>query len=157
DTAEQSGHLERGGLAALALIEEISEHLTADELVSIFERARDFLKFTQNTTILRRLTECAWRALSIVHTARPDWTTFALGETLNRHEARFIQMALEDAGGSVTKAAALLGLAGHQSLNFILHRRHPELLNARTPIKPRRRSIIREITSEVTLCEGEPE
>jgi hypothetical protein len=56
-------------------------------------------------------------------------------------------MALEDSGGSVTKAAALLGLPGHQSLNFILHRRHPELLNSRTPIKPRRRSAFKLVAS----------
>jgi tetratricopeptide (TPR) repeat protein len=80
DTAEQSGHLERAGLAALALIEELSEHLTANELVSIFEHAHNFLKFTQSTTILHRLNECAGRILSVIHTARPDWTTFSLGE-----------------------------------------------------------------------------
>ncbi|HKU75142.1 MAG TPA: tetratricopeptide repeat protein [Pyrinomonadaceae bacterium] len=143
DTAEQAGDLEKAGLAAMALIEELPEHLTEDELCSLVENARAFLKHTQSTTTLRRLTECAWRALSTIHTARPDWTTFSLNETLRRHEARFIQMALEDTGGSVTKAAALLGLAGHQSLNFILHRRHPELLNARRPIKPRRRSTLK--------------
>jgi hypothetical protein len=101
------------------------------------------------------LNECAGRILSVIHTARPDWTTFSLGETLNRHEARFIQMALEDSGGSVTKAAALLGLPGHQSLNFILHRRHPELLNARTPIKPRRRSSFKLITPQKKVAGGE--
>jgi len=141
DIAEQTGDLEKAGLAALALIEELPEHLTEDELCSLVESARGFLKFNQSTTTLRRLTECAWRALSTIHTARPDWTNFSLSETLRRHEGRFIQMALEDTDGSVTKAAALLGLPGHQSLNFILHRRHPELLHARRPIRPRRRSL----------------
>ncbi len=148
DIAEQSGDLEKAGLAALALIEELPEHLTEDELCSLVETARGFLKHTQNTKTLRRLTECAWRALSTIHTARPDWTTFSLSETLRRHEARFIQMALEDTGGSVTKAAALLGLPGHQSLNFILHRRHPELLNARRPIRPRRRRLFKLINPQ---------
>lgn len=148
ETAEQSGDLEKAGLAALALIEELPEHLTEDELCSLVENARVFLKHTQSTTTLHRLTECAWRALSTIHTARPDWTTFSLHETLRRHEARFIQMALEDTGGSVTKAAALLGLPGHQSLNFILHRRHPELLNARRPIRPRRRRVFKLINPQ---------
>jgi hypothetical protein len=147
DVAEQSGDLEKAGLAALALIEELPEHLTEDELCSLVETARGFLKHTQSTTTLRRLTECAWRALSTIHTARPDWTEFSLSETLRRHESRFIQMALEDTDGSVTKAAALLGLPGHQSLNFILHRRHPELLNARRPIRPRRRSTLKLVAS----------
>jgi hypothetical protein len=56
---------------------------------------------------------------------------------------------------SFTKAAALLGLPGHQSLNFILHRRHPELLNARTPIKPRRRSSFKLITPQKKVAGGE--
>jgi len=143
DIAEQAGDFEKAGLAALALIEELPERLTEDELCLILERARGFLKYTQNTATLRRLTECAWRALSIIHTTRPDWTNFSLSETLRRHEGRFIQMALEDSGGSVTKAASLLGLPGHQSLNFILQNRHPELLSARTPIKRRRRSTLK--------------
>jgi tetratricopeptide (TPR) repeat protein len=148
DIAEQAGDLERAGLAALALIEELPEHLTEDELCSLVESARGFLKYTQSASTLRRLTECAWRALSTIHTTRPDWTTFSLSETLRRHEARFIQMALEDTDGSVTKAAALLGLPGHQSLNFILHRRHPELLNARRPIRPRRRRLLKLINPQ---------
>ncbi|HEY4423989.1 MAG TPA: tetratricopeptide repeat protein [Pyrinomonadaceae bacterium] len=143
DIAEQAGDFEKAGLAALALIEELPEHLSENELCLILERARGFLKYTQNTATLRRLTECAWHALSTIHTTRPDWTTFSLTETLRRHEARFIQMALEDCGGSVTKAASLLGLPGHQSLNFILQNRHPELLSARTPIKRRRRSTLK--------------
>jgi tetratricopeptide (TPR) repeat protein len=147
DTAEQTGDIEKAGLAALSLIEELPDHLTDDEVCTTFERAQRFLESSQNTATLNRLTECAGRVLSIIHTARPDWTTFSLGETLNRHEARFIRMALEDSGGSVTKAAALLGLPGHQSLNFILHRRHPELLNSRTPIKPRRRSAFKLVAS----------
>jgi tetratricopeptide (TPR) repeat protein len=143
DIAEQAGNFERAGLAALALIEQLPERLTEDELCLILERARGFLKYTQNTAILRQLTECAWHALSIIHTTHPDWTTFSLSETLRRHEGRFIQMALEDSGGSVTKAASLLGLPGHQSLNFILQNRHPELLSARTPIRRRRRSALK--------------
>jgi tetratricopeptide (TPR) repeat protein len=147
DIAERAGDLEKAGLAALAIIEELPERLTEDELCTLVESARGFLKGTQNAMVLRRLTECAWRALSTIHTARPDWTTFSLNETLRRHERRFIQMALEDSDGSVTKAAALLGLPGHQSLNFILHRRHPDLLNARRPIRPRRRSTLRLVAS----------
>jgi tetratricopeptide (TPR) repeat protein len=157
DTAQQAGDFEKAGLAALALIEQLPERLTEDDLCLILERARGFLKDTQNTTILRRLTECGWHALSIIHTTRPDWTTFSLTETLRRHEGRFIQMALEDSGGSVTKAASLLGLPGHQSLNFILQKRHPELLNERTPIKPRRRSILKLIEPASKSKEAKPD
>jgi tetratricopeptide (TPR) repeat protein len=139
--AEQAGDVASAGLAALTLVEQLFEHLSEQELCSILERARSFLKNTQNPTLLHRLTECACRVLSMIHTARPDWTTFSLNETLRRHEARFIEMALEDSGGSITKAAGLLGLTGHQTLSFILNQRHQQLLHARTPIKRRRRSI----------------
>jgi tetratricopeptide (TPR) repeat protein len=140
--AEQARDRERAGLGALTLLEQLFEHLSDDELCASFERAHGYLKDTQNTMLLHRLTECAWRVLSVIYTTRPDWTSFSLNETLRRHEARFIQMALQDAGGSVTKAAGLLGLPGHQTLSFMLNTRHRQLLKARTPVKPRRRRLV---------------
>lgn len=140
---EQAGDFEKAGCAALSLIELLAEELSDDELCAILEFARHHLRDIQNADSRDRLTECAYRVLSLIHTARPDWSNFSLDGALRRHEARFVQMALEDAGGSVTKAAELLGLPGHQSLTFILNRRHPHLLAARTPVKPRRRSIIK--------------
>ena len=142
-TGDRIGDVQNAGLAALSFIEELAELLSDDELCFVIERARAYLNDTQDAVALNRLSKCACRVLSIVHTTRPDWSTFSLTETLRRHEGRFVQMALEDAGGSVTKAAGLLGLPGHQSLNFILKNRHPELLNARTPIKPRRRRLFK--------------
>ena len=144
--AAQADDPESAGLATLTLLEQLFEQLSEDELCSIIERARSFLKHTQNTALLHRLTECACRVLSVIHTAHPDWTTFSLNETLRRHEARFIQMALEDCGGSVTKAAGFLNLPGHQTLSFMLNTRHQELLKARTPIKPRRRRMLKLIS-----------
>jgi len=49
---------------------------------------------------------------------------------------------LEKAGGSVTRAARLLGVT-HQGLAFIINGRHSDLMSARTPVKRRRKSIIR--------------
>ena len=145
-TSEQVGDPESAGLAALTLLEQLFQHLSQDDLCLIFERARGYLRNTQDTALLQRLTECACRVLSIIHTARPDWTTFSLTETLRIHEARFIEMALEDSNGSVTKAAGLLSLPGHQTLSFILNTRHQQLLKARTPVKPRRRRLLKMIT-----------
>ena len=141
--AEESGDLESAGLSAITLLEQLSQHLSDDELCSTLERARRFLKDTRNPALLHRLSECAGRVLSIIHTTHPDWTTFSLHETLRRHEARFIEMALEDSGGSVTKAANLLGLPGHQTLSFILNTRHRQLLKARTPIKRRAQKLFK--------------
>src|SRR2546430_13005166 len=58
------------------------------------------------------------------------------------YEANYSQLALKESGGRVSKAAQLLGLPGHQTLLSILTR-HENLSQARTPITPRGRSIIR--------------
>ena len=67
---------------------------------------------------------------------------FSLDSEVLRYEGSLIRKALEDSGGSVTRAARLLGVT-HQGLAFILNGRHSDLLSIRTPVKRRRRSIIR--------------
>lgn len=66
---------------------------------------------------------------------------FSLHGTPHDLEARFIAQALDEAGGSVSRAAKLLGV-GYQSLTNMLNTRHKKLLNKRTPAKKRKRSII---------------
>lgn len=51
----------------------------------------------------------------------------SLQKNLHRHEARCIQMALEDASGNISGAARLLGLRRPQTLGKILRRRHKNL------------------------------
>ena len=67
---------------------------------------------------------------------------FSLYGAVHEFEARLIGQALEDAGGSVTKAAKLLGLT-HQTLNSILHTRHKQLSGKRKPVQKRLKSIIK--------------
>ncbi len=66
----------------------------------------------------------------------------SLEEAVLRYEGDLIKRALEACGGSVTRAARMLGIT-HQGLAFILNGRHSSLLSVRTPIRRRRRSIIR--------------
>ena len=66
----------------------------------------------------------------------------SLEEEVLRYEGTIIKRALESSGGSVTRAARLLGTT-HQGLAFILNGRHRSLLSARKPVRPRRKSIIR--------------
>jgi len=66
----------------------------------------------------------------------------SLEEAVLRFEGDLIKRALEASGGSVTRAARMLGIT-HQGLAFILNGRHSSLLSVRTPIRRRRRSIIR--------------
>jgi CheY-like chemotaxis protein len=132
--AEQAGDSDNAGIASLTLFEQLAEHLSDDEGCQILERAHDLLKNNKNAATRIRLTDCAFRALSIIHTFRPNWETFSLEETLHRHEARYIQMALEDAGGVVARAARLLGLSGRQNLQYMLKNPHKNLRIVTTSI-----------------------
>jgi CheY-like chemotaxis protein len=132
--AEQAGDSDNAGIAALTLFEQLAEQLSDDEICQILEHAHDLLKNNKNAATRIRLTDCAFRALAMIHTFRPNWETFSLEQTLHRHEARYIQMALEDAGGVVARAARLLGLSGRQNLQYMLKNPHKNLRNVVTSI-----------------------
>jgi CheY-like chemotaxis protein len=140
--AEQAGALESAGLAALSLIEEHgAARLSEEELYLAYIRADEWLRQTQDAESVARLHACARliaRRLGVVRIG----ADFRLPEEITRYEARFIRRALADAKGSVTDAAKRLGIT-YQKLQHLLQTRHKDLLHARTPVKPRRRSIIR--------------
>jgi len=71
------------------------------------------------------------------------WANFSLKEEVQHFEERLIEKALRDARGKVSNAARLLGFKHHESLNWRLKNRNKGLLAARTPVKPRKRSIIK--------------
>lgn len=127
EIAEHVGDWETAGTAALTMFEQLSEQLLDDEIYQLLERAYELLKPSKNGIARKSLTDGLYRALSMVHTFRPNWEKFSLGKTLHRHEARYIQMALEDANGNISRAARFLGLSGHQTLHKILKRRHKNL------------------------------
>jgi hypothetical protein len=54
----------------------------------------------------------------------------------------FIERALEEEQGSVTRAARKLGIT-HQGLAYILSQRQEHLFGRRTPPKKRKRSIFK--------------
>ena len=158
EIADQGGDPETAGTAALTMVEELESYLGI-EAKQFYVRSESLLKKSQDQKMMRRLGECARRLLR-----RETYTpgrvvlgenaeTSALEELLEERplsleqrvlqfEGQLIKRALETAGGSVTKAARLLGIS-HQGLAFILNGRHKNLLAVRTPVKPRRRSIIR--------------
>lgn len=84
----------------------------------------------------------ALRGAAGANFARP-WDGFSLREKNKSAEARFIALALHDAAGKISVAAKLLGFPHYELLNSIIKSRHPELLSARSPIVPRKRSIIK--------------
>jgi tetratricopeptide (TPR) repeat protein len=72
------------------------------------------------------------------------WAGFSLKDEVQQFEERLIELALRDAEGHVSHAARLLGFRHHETLNWRLKNRNKNLLDARKPIRPRRRSIIRD-------------
>jgi two-component system chemotaxis response regulator CheY len=145
EVAQEAGDLESAGQAAMTIIEECRSHLSGSELGKIYVRADELLGETQNMATLKRLCDCARRVLFSTHAvASPrDWTGFSFKDAVRRYESHLIERALKDAGGMVSRAAQLLGFRHHQSLVSILKNRHKHLLHVRTPIVPRKRSIIR--------------
>jgi CheY-like chemotaxis protein/tetratricopeptide (TPR) repeat protein len=143
EVAHQAGDREGAGQAALTMVEELGERLNEDDLCATFERAAELLANSQHPGILVRLNKCARRVLSLLvaNPAAIDWEGFSLRDAVHRRERRFIERALQDAGGSVTRAAHLLGLK-HQTLIALLNNRHRNLLHIRKPVAPRKRSII---------------
>jgi transcriptional regulator with GAF, ATPase, and Fis domain len=149
EIARTAGNPDRGGIAAVTAIEELSDYLPVDALQDYYRTAETLLSNSQNLSLRTRLGECARRVLSVAlanatttNTVPPLQPGFSLDSEVLRYEAALIRQALEESGGSVTRAARLLGVT-HQGLAFILNGRHSDLLSIRTPVKRRRRSIIR--------------
>lgn len=149
EIAQTAGNPDRGGIAAVTAIEELSTYLSPEVLQDYYRTAERLLANSQNLSLKNRLGECARRVLSIslARDADQSWAGsmspgFSLDAEVLRYEGSLIRRALEESGGSVTRAARMLGVT-HQGLAFILNGRHNDLLAIRTPVKKRRRSIIR--------------
>ncbi|PWT91866.1 MAG: hypothetical protein C5B55_07410, partial [Blastocatellia bacterium] len=150
--AHQAGDPDGGGLAALTAIEELGFALKTTELKQYFETADRLLVRSQHPRIELRLGQAARRILRAdvqkedIGSAPANGFSVAEGYSLEadvlQYEGSLIRKALEASGGSVTRAARMLGVT-HQGLAFILNGRHNDLLSARTPVKRRRKSIIR--------------
>ncbi|HVF44601.1 MAG TPA: helix-turn-helix domain-containing protein [Pyrinomonadaceae bacterium] len=142
--AEEAGAVSDAGRAALTLIEEHGARraISADELHDLYWRADRLLKDAQNAEDVARLRACARvviRRLTGVQLREKNFTLFS---AVHEFEAKFIAQALEESGGSVTRAARLLGIR-HQTLTSMLETRHRGLSKKRTPVKKRLRSIIK--------------
>ncbi len=114
----------------------------ARELRSLIERtiltAKDTATISPQAieTIAMRQTQHAGFAF--------PWANFSLKEEVRLLEERFIELALKEAKGMVTRAARLLGLH-YETLNYRLEHKHKNLQHKRTPVEPRKRSIIRHL------------
>jgi CheY-like chemotaxis protein/tetratricopeptide (TPR) repeat protein len=154
EIAETSGDLEGAGRAQLSIIEELGDRVPVRELAAIYQSAADLLKLSQDPSTTERLASCARKVIDAFETLtaslnsgdpgeiESDWEGFSFKERILECERALIERALKDSGGSVTKAARLLGFKHHQSLISILNGRHKGLLKVRSTIRARRRRIL---------------
>jgi tetratricopeptide (TPR) repeat protein len=141
--AEESGALCNAARAAMTLIEEHgAKRLPQAEASKVYRRADELLRGTQDAEDIARLRACVRVLLRRLSGAGLYDEGFTLHGASSEFEAKYIEQALEEAGGSVTKAARLLGIP-YQSLANMLKTRHRRLLKKRTPARRRRRSIFK--------------
>ena len=168
EIAEQAGDPDTAGIASLTIVEELESVVPQPERRNYYLRAESMLSRSQHSGVLARLGECARKILTsetnpvdnklqagisignghkhaaaagLSSSAEP-WADSTLEDLVLQFEGDLIRRALEVSKGSVTRAARLLGIT-HQGLAFIINGRHKSLLAIRTPVKTRRRSIIR--------------
>jgi len=149
EVAETVGDLEGAGRAKLCILEEFGDKISAKELITIYRSATELLKSSQDPGTGKRLINCANALLDTLgdlelqnQTAEEEtWEGFSFKQHVKESEKTVIERALRDAGGSVTKAAHLLGFKHHQSLISLLNTRHKELLKARSTVRRRRRPL----------------
>jgi tetratricopeptide (TPR) repeat protein len=141
--AEGCGAPVNAGQAALTLIEEHgATRLHESELYSLFLRADALLQSTQDVEDVARLRACARVVVKRLFGLRLRDKNFTLQGAVRDFEARFIEQALDEAKGSVTRAAEMLGMK-YQTLGNLLKSRHKRLQKKRTPAKERKRSVIK--------------
>ncbi len=145
EVAHQVGALNKAGLAALTMIEELDE-LTPEASYAAYERASEWLSTSQSQDILLRLNAAAKKIFAKLSSElnQEDLGISLTNRACDLHaevlkfEGRIIRQALAQSNGSVTRAALLLGLS-YQGLAYIIASRHTDLLKERSPIRRRSR------------------
>jgi CheY-like chemotaxis protein len=161
EVAETTGDLEGAGRAKLSIIEELGKKIPAKELVSVYRSAIELLKSSQDPSTGKRLISCAETLLEVFGPSEDGgeeplertWEGFSFTQYVREAEGIVIERALRDAGGSVTRAARLLGTS-HQTLIYLINSRHKELLKTRSTVRKRRRHIFsqpRKIKSKIAV------
>jgi tetratricopeptide (TPR) repeat protein len=145
EVAHQVGALNKAGLAALTLIEELDD-LSPEAAAAAYDRASEWLATSQSQDLSLRLNAAARKV--VVKLRGELKVEDATGTILNqpydlhsevlRYEAGLIRRALAQANGSVTKAASLLEMS-YQGLAYVIGSRHKDLLKERSPIRRRSR------------------
>ena len=149
EVAHEADALNKAGLAALTLIEEV-DGLSPDTLQAAYQQAREWLADSQSREVLLRLNAAAGKLAASVRKelSRDEAIEILLSkpcdldQKLLEYEHELIKQALAQTGGSVTHAAALLGKT-YQGLAYMIETKHQDLMKARTPVRRRPRKTIR--------------
>ena len=151
EVAHEADALNKAGLAALTMIEEV-DPLSPDTLQAAYQQAREWLADSQSREVLSRLSaagaklaDCLSRQMSRDEAVDLLLTKpLDLDQRLLKCEHETIKQALAQTGGSVVHAAPLIGRT-YPGLAKMIERRHPDLLSERTPIRrrPQRKKISR--------------
>lgn len=145
EVAHQVGALNKAGIAALTLIEELEE-VTPETLYAAYDRASDWLSKSQSPDLLMRLNAAARKVFSKLRgELKVEDATEAifnkscdLPREVLKFEGGLIRQALAQANGSVTRAATLLSMS-YQALAYVIQSRHKDLLKERSPVRRRSR------------------
>jgi hypothetical protein len=143
EVAHQVGALNKAGLAALSLIEELDE-LSPKAAFAAYERASDWLSKSQSQDLLSRLNAAARKVFAKLSSELDaEGTAEALANRpchlqteVLKFEGSLIRQALAQSNASVTKAALMLGMS-YQGLAYVIASRHPDLLKERSPVRRR--------------------
>ena len=143
EVAHEADALNKAGLAVLTLIEEV-DRLSPDTLQAAYQQARDWLADSQSLDVLSRLNAAAGKlAASVRRELSRDEAVdlllthpYDLDQKLLEYEHDLIKQALIQSDGKVSHAAKLLGKS-YQGLAKMIEIKHPDLVQARTPVRRR--------------------
>jgi tetratricopeptide (TPR) repeat protein len=144
ELAENAGALVNVGRAILTLIEEhgATKRLPPAKVYEAYQKAERLMKDSQDAQDKEWLLACAHIVMQRLSETPLYEKNFSLYGAVQDFEAKLIEQALEETGGSVTQAARLLGLK-HQTFIAMLRTRHKGLERKRTPVTKRLKSIIK--------------
>jgi tetratricopeptide (TPR) repeat protein len=149
EVAHEADALNKAGLAALTMIEEV-DCLSPRTLQAAYQQAREWLANSQSREILSRLSAAGGKFADslCMEMSRDEAVDVLLPESLDLNqrlskcEHETIKQALAQTDGSVVHAADLIGRT-YQGLSHMIEAKHPDLLKKRTPIRRRKRKKIK--------------
>jgi molybdenum-dependent DNA-binding transcriptional regulator ModE len=144
EIAHNAGSLNRAGLAALTMIEEI-DALPREVQSVAFQQAREWLASSESPDIKPRL-KAARKKIAVQRQSNPQpevhEVLFNKSHDLRAEVLRFehdlIARTLAKVNGKISHAAKLLNLS-YQTLAHMIEHKYPDLLKKRTPIRRRLR------------------